>query len=205
MTAQDPRLTEAEAREAALDVRREVPGPRHPVTATTISNLATVLRNTGRYAEAVTLQREAFEIAVETRGAGSVDAAISQANLATALIGTGEFAEAAANERTALETYIALWRPTATCDAGSDWSGGDTACRGHPNLTQAVADLAFIRDEHLQQHLPAVRLYAHAGDRAVGRTRLAAGREAAARREFDRFRFVHENFVSAAWRAAQTR
>lgn len=80
------------------------------------------------------------------------------------------------------------------------WTYDDPTCQAHPDFTQAVADQArFLQSE---RSAAATRAWRHAGDMALGRTRLRYSRSADARRDFQTGSGVHRAFVSSAWATA---
>jgi hypothetical protein len=80
-----------------------------------------------------------------------------------------------------------------------DWDQPDARCQGHPTLTTATRLLASASLRSGQHARAATRVYAHAGDMVIGRTRARYSLSSEARREYSRFRGVHGNFVSTAW------
>jgi len=81
-----------------------------------------------------------------------------------------------------------------------DWTYDDPRCQAHPDFTAAVADQArFLQSDRAHA---ATRAWRHAGDMALGRSRLRYSESAAARLDFDAGRAVHRAFVSSAWAAS---
>jgi CHAT domain-containing protein/tetratricopeptide (TPR) repeat protein len=73
---------------------REVLGENHLLYATSLNNLATLYRDTGDYARAEPLYRQALTIRRQTLGEGHPDYAISLSSLATLYRATGDAARA---------------------------------------------------------------------------------------------------------------
>lgn len=103
----------------------------------------------------------------------------------------------------ALPLELARWCPShedRRARAGRyNWDQPDARCQGHPTLTTATRLLAFASLRSGQHARAATRVYAHAGDMVIGRTRARYSLSSEARREYSRFRGVHGNFVSTAW------
>jgi tetratricopeptide (TPR) repeat protein len=66
----------------ALDIRRRVLGPEHPLTVTAINDLANSLSDQGRYGDAIQLNENALAIRVRLYGPDSPLTAASLYNLA---------------------------------------------------------------------------------------------------------------------------
>ncbi|MBU1347708.1 MAG: hypothetical protein KKA16_12265 [Alphaproteobacteria bacterium] len=75
----------------------------------------------------------------------------------------------------------------------------DQACPGHPALTSVAAMLASANLRDGGRAAAAARRYGQASDMVLGRTRLRYRLSVDARREYGRFRGVHQGFVSTAW------
>ena len=86
------------------DHRRKALGTDHPDYATSLNNLAELLRATGRYEEAEPLFREAMETTGKALGTDHPDYATSLNNLAGLLRDTGRYEEAEPLFREAMET-----------------------------------------------------------------------------------------------------
>jgi len=67
---------------AALDIRRRVLGPEHPLTLASVNDLANALSDQGRYGEAIQLNEDALAIRVRLYGTDSPLTAASLYNLA---------------------------------------------------------------------------------------------------------------------------
>ena len=81
-----------------------------------------------------------------------------------------------------------------------DWTYDDPRCQAHPDFTRAVADQArFLQSGRAHA---ATRAWWHAGDMALGRSRLRYSESAAARLDFDAGRAIHQALVSSAWAAS---
>ena len=66
-----------------LDVRRRLMGPEHPHTLTTMSNLATSLRDQGKHAEAEQMFRELLDVRGRVLGPEHPDTLATVSNLAS--------------------------------------------------------------------------------------------------------------------------
>jgi WD40 repeat protein/uncharacterized caspase-like protein/Tfp pilus assembly protein PilF len=86
----------------ALQLREAVLGPDHQDVATSLCNLALLLRTTGRYAEAELLYRRALAIDAKALGPDHPGTVIDLNNLAELLRTTGRYAEAEPLYRRAL-------------------------------------------------------------------------------------------------------
>jgi len=81
-----------------------------------------------------------------------------------------------------------------------DWTYDDPRCQAHPDFTRAVADQArFLQSDRAYS---ATRAWRHAGDMALGRSRLRYSESADARLDLEAGRAVHQAFVSSAWAAS---
>ena len=85
-----------------LAAEREVLGPRHPRTLTTMGNLASTLRELGKPAEAEAMEREVLAARRELLGPRHPDTLATMNNLASTLGELGKPAEAEALEREVL-------------------------------------------------------------------------------------------------------
>ena len=77
-----------------LDMRRRVPGPEHPITLGTISDLALSLCGQGKYAEAEQMQRELLDVRRRALGPEHPHTLTTMSNLASSLSRQGKHAEA---------------------------------------------------------------------------------------------------------------
>ncbi|PVF91572.1 hypothetical protein CPB86DRAFT_719174 [Serendipita vermifera] len=68
-----------------LEVEKEILGPRHPDTVTTMHNLAFTLRDRGQLEEAEKMQREVLEVEKEILGPRHPDTVTTMHNLASTL------------------------------------------------------------------------------------------------------------------------
>lgn len=100
------------------------------------------------------------------------------------------------SEAVAIETR--RWCPTAARSGRPDWQGGDD-CRPDPGLTGMTALAARAELHGTPRPGRAARLYAHAGDMALARTRLRFSADPQARKDFNGSRPIHSGFVTAAW------
>ncbi|NNF13179.1 MAG: serine/threonine protein kinase [Gemmatimonadetes bacterium] len=98
----EPEAAEGYTREA-LEVRRRMYRAGHPKIAERLNNLAVVLDDDGRRAEAVELYREALEIYEDVYGPRSDVVAVGLSNLGLALTDLGEETDAEAAHRKALD------------------------------------------------------------------------------------------------------
>jgi tetratricopeptide (TPR) repeat protein len=80
--------------ERALEIRENVLGPAHPLTATSLEGLANVLRAQGESAAAQALHERALEIQEQALRAKHLDAAASLDGLANVFRDQGDLAEA---------------------------------------------------------------------------------------------------------------
>lgn len=175
------------------------------------SYLAAVHEREGRYADAEPLLLDALSMTDITQApdeAGSLSGSDLHQNgplLMTALARVrdrlGRRNEAVPLFRRANRAHYARWCPDGDArfamQGRYDWTYGDPRCQAHPDFTQAVADQArFLQPDH---SAAATRAWRHAGDMALGRTRLRYSRSAEARRDFQSGVAVHRAFVSNAW------
>lgn len=124
------------------------------------------------------------------------------AGLGRVLAAQGRLDEAAPLFRRAARSLAWSWCPVAVERREMmDWTVQSGDCQGHPDLTAVVADRGRFLGEVLGRPRASARALALASDMAVGRTRDRYSLHDGARREFDRFRWVHGAFVSAAWSA----
>jgi tetratricopeptide (TPR) repeat protein len=134
------KLAEAEGyfREA-LEGRRRVLGPDHPLTALSLRNLAGLFNKQRRFAEAQPLLREALEIYPKQLDAGHWWIAMARSSLGESLAGLGHHAEAeplllegqraieastgasAKNKRDAVERLIVLYAAWGRRDDEARW------------------------------------------------------------------------------------
>jgi serine/threonine protein kinase len=87
----------------AWEGRREVLGPEHPDTLTSMNNLALVLNDQLKLGEAEALHRQVLEARRRTRGPEHPDTLTSMNNLASVLADQGKLGEAEALHRQELE------------------------------------------------------------------------------------------------------
>ncbi|MFM2120728.1 MAG: hypothetical protein RL722_2196 [Pseudomonadota bacterium] len=80
--------------EKALALRQKALGLNHPITATSLNNLASLYRETGDYGKAELLFLRALAIRDKALGADHPDTAISQSNLADLYQATGAYTKA---------------------------------------------------------------------------------------------------------------
>jgi tetratricopeptide (TPR) repeat protein len=78
----------------ALQLSREVRGPRHPATLTGMDNLATLYASQGRYGEAEPLYAEALQVRREVLGPRHPDTLTTMNNLAALYRSQGRYGEA---------------------------------------------------------------------------------------------------------------
>ncbi len=88
----------------ALEIHRAAAGPRHPTTLAIQNNLAGVLRDRGKYAEAVPVYREVLT-GRHAEGYDPVERAYTQYGLAASLAALGRHREAEPLLRDALEVF----------------------------------------------------------------------------------------------------
>jgi len=90
-----------------LALREKALGPRHPAVATSLNNMATVLRAQGRHADAEPFQRRALAILERALGPDHPLVANSLSNLAWVLHGRGEVDDAIAASRRSVSVLAA--------------------------------------------------------------------------------------------------
>ena len=100
-------------------IRQNILGEEHPSTATSINNLATLLRSIKRYKEAEPLYRKALEINKNVYGEEHPTTAGSFNNLAALLKTTGNYNEAEPLYRKSLEIYQKVFGEEHPDTAGS--------------------------------------------------------------------------------------
>ena len=96
-------------RGGTLDATREVLGAQHPDTLTSMNNLASVLYNQGKLAEAEGLLWEVLKAAREVLGARHPDTMASMNNLANVLSAQGKLADAERLHRETLKAMGKVW------------------------------------------------------------------------------------------------
>jgi serine/threonine protein kinase/Flp pilus assembly protein TadD len=109
----------------AVDIRRQVLGPRHPDTLTSMASLAGVLWREGHYPEAEKLAREIVEIRRRVLGPEHPDTLMSMQTLANVLNAEGRYAEAEKLHRQTLEIRRRVLGPE------------------HPDTLESMNDLAI--------------------------------------------------------------
>jgi len=85
----------------ALEIHKKSYGPEHPSVAIDLSNLALLLQDTNRPAEAEPLMRQALAIDQKSFGANDPKVAIRLNNLAQLLVATNRLSEPSGNQGTA--------------------------------------------------------------------------------------------------------
>ncbi len=100
----------------------------------------------------------------------------------------------------ALTLQVRQWCPAAESRGSFEWSGVE-GCRSHRSLPILTANTAHAETRGAPRPGRAARLLVHASDMALDRTRLRFSADPAARKEFDRSRPIHADFVTAAWSA----
>lgn len=85
----------------ALRLREELHGPHHPITASTLHNVANVLAALRRFDESLALQRRALAVLHATNGSDHPDTITAEADLAAAYAELDRLEEAAATYRSA--------------------------------------------------------------------------------------------------------
>ncbi len=195
-----------------LEARASTGGPDDPMVRSAALNLAQAYIGAQRFEEAEALLEPLLE---RLRGAGEgAEPALANALSAYALATTfPERREVARREAVAIYHRLGCREPdarradyAARGGVGYPWSGGDADCPGDLRLAREIAGfrgLAYVervKDPPLM--FGSVRLLAHGSDVVVGNTRMRYARDQEARAAFGRFRYVHREFVSAAWEAA---
>jgi tetratricopeptide (TPR) repeat protein len=124
----------------ALDAREKVLGPEHQDTATSLDNLADLLRDQGSFADALPLHQRALAIREKTLGPRHPDTATSLDNLAILLKARGDFAGARPLYARALAIREAALGPEHPATA--------TSLNNLGNLLRDSGDLAAARPMH---------------------------------------------------------
>jgi tetratricopeptide (TPR) repeat protein len=88
-----------------LAIRESLFGPDHPLTATSVANLARLASDAGRYEEAVELYRRALDVRERVLGRADAETADALSGLAAVYHQQGKFPEAEALSRRALEVH----------------------------------------------------------------------------------------------------
>ncbi|PVF91575.1 hypothetical protein CPB86DRAFT_878439 [Serendipita vermifera] len=105
-------LEEAEKMERdVLEVQKEILGPRHPSTVTTMHNLASTLRQRGQLEEAEKMERDVLEVRKEILGPRHPKTVNTMHNLASTLCQRGQLEEAEKMERDVLEVRREILGP----------------------------------------------------------------------------------------------
>jgi tetratricopeptide (TPR) repeat protein len=134
----------------ALAIRLQALGEAHPDTALSYNNLAVVLADKGKLAEAEAMNRKALAIRLQALGEAHPDTALSYNNLAVVLRGQGRLAEAEAMNRRALGIVL----------KGVGEAHPDTA-RSYYNLANVLRDQGKLAEaEVLHRRALAIRLKA---------------------------------------------
>lgn len=110
----------------------------------------------------------------------------------------GQIEAARAHLSEAMAIEVRRVCPAAARTGRPDWRGDDD-CRPDPGLAFMTAVAARAELHGTPRSGRAARLYAHAGDLALARTRLRFSADSQARQEFNRARPLHAAFVTAAW------
>ena len=148
--------------EKVLEVRRRVQGEEHPHTLTSMSNLASTLRNQGDFT-ARALQEKVLEVRRRVLGEEHPDTLTSMGNLALILWNQGDFTGARALEEKVPEVSRRV--------LGED----------HPATLRSMHNLAYMLWQ-VNEHLPALQLMQTATEgrvRVLGKDHpdaLASGR-----------------------------
>jgi tetratricopeptide (TPR) repeat protein len=111
----------------ASSLRKEVLGPEHPDTLTSMSSLAGVLVLQGKYEDAESMNRQTLALREKVLGREHPDTLTSMNNLAGVLDRQGKYKEAEAMHRQTLAISEKMLRPE------------------HPNLT-SMSNLALVLD-----------------------------------------------------------
>ncbi|GMF97349.1 unnamed protein product [Aspergillus oryzae] len=122
----DGRWKEAERLQVqVLELRKQVLGPEHPDTLTSIANLALTYRNQGRWKEAERLQVQVLELRKQVLGPEHPDTLTSIANLASTYWTQGRWKEAEELEKQVLKLRKQVLGPE------------------HPDTLTSIANLAL--------------------------------------------------------------
>jgi tetratricopeptide (TPR) repeat protein len=137
----------------ALAIDEKSYGPEHPEVATDINNLAVLLQDTNRLAEAEPLVRRVILIFEKSLGADHPNVAICLNNLARSLLAMNRVAEAEPLMRRQLEIFLKFTRvtghPNPHLKAAVNNYMGLLAQMGH-NREQILAKLRKIAPEFFQ-------------------------------------------------------
>jgi tetratricopeptide (TPR) repeat protein len=99
----------------AIEIDKKALGNDHPDVGRGYNNLAHLLKDEGRYAEAEPLYRQAIEINEKTLGKDHPNSAIDYNNLARLLQAQGKYAQAEPLYRQAIEILQEKRRATFPC------------------------------------------------------------------------------------------
>lgn len=201
------RLAESEAlSREAISIYEETVGSSHPDVATTRINLGNTLNGLQRYEEALDQHRWAMSIQQTVYSSGHphmgdlVNAIAVDLLMMDRLIEGVDYLDAAA-----------VHRMRTVCPTGDQgppthhpWTYADPGCSGHPSFTASIAANAAVRLVFEDRPFASVRMISHAGNMVLGRTRLRYTVFEDARTEMNRFGYVHRQFVSGAWAAAES-
>jgi tetratricopeptide (TPR) repeat protein len=91
-----------------VEVKERVLGKENPDTLTSMNNLASVLRDQGKYPEAEQMYREVMEVKERVLGKEQPSTLTSTNNLASVLSDQGKYREAEQMHREELEVRVAL-------------------------------------------------------------------------------------------------
>lgn len=199
------RLTESEAlSREAISIYDETLGSNHSEIATARINLGNTLHALQRYEEALEQHRWAMSIQQTVYSAGHphmgdlVNAIAVDLLMMDRVIEGVDYLDAAAVYR--MRTVC----PTA--DQGPPthhpWAYADPSCPGDASFAASVSANAGVRLVFEDRPFASVRMVRHAGDMVLGRTRMRYTLFEDARVEMNRFGYVHRQFVSSAWAAA---
>ena len=95
-----------------LEIERRVLGPKHPDTLVSMNNLACVLLDEGKYAQAEALYSQALEIERRVLGPEHPDTLISMNNLAHVYWYEGKYPQAEALDSKRCRSNAACWVPS---------------------------------------------------------------------------------------------
>ncbi len=192
-----------------LQARAATGAPDDPMIRSATVNLAQAYTGAGRYEEAEALLEPLVARLRNSDAAGTP--ALANTLSAYALVALfPERREAARREAVAIYHRLGCGDPEARRAAriaagglGYPWSGGDPDCPGDLRLAREIAGLRGLAEiqSFKDMEFGSVRLLAYGSDVVVMNTRQRYARDQDARAAFGRYRYVHREFVTSAWRA----
>lgn len=185
----------------ALGIQQTLDMSQSPTLAARLRNLGVSVAVQNRQVEAEELMRRALDMRRNTLERTHPGVAQSTADLGELLAREGRNAEAAPLLEETVRLTIETWCAPALVRVEVDWSGEGSDCLGHHALIEATRRLADFNLEERSRPLAAIRLYRHAGEIAVARTRKNYLQDPQARIDFIRYIPIHREFVTSSWAA----